>query len=626
MPTPRLSAAVARLGRVAQSSDPDATDGRLLAEFVQTNDEPAFRELVRRHGPMVLGICRRVTADAHLAEDAFQAAFLVLARRAAAVRPREAVRGWLYGVAHKTAQKARTMSARHRAREHPVAVLPDCPAPPGGETDHEVLRALEEEVAALPEYLRTAVVLCELDGLGRKEVAARLGLPQGTLSSRLAKARRILAGRLRKRGIALPTAGMGWALEQLASAAVPPRLASATAALPDGSVPVPPSVAALLQGVLRTMYLTKLKAVALGGLLTAIGICMAAFPGRSGAYAGQPAPQALAAKLADEKKLLLAAKPAGPGTLLLARKDKLVALTPDGKEGDEMTAPKDTGLSGAGWLSPDGTRAAFLVTENQPPSDTPPADPWPYKVVIHKLGADKPSATIDLPSYDRPIACWSPDGKKLAVSKMTAREPEVVFENALLDPDTGTSEPLALPAGTRVLDWSRDGKTFLVQGYDPKAKKSRLGLAAPGDKEVTPLCDLRDHPWFRAAGRLSPDGKRVLFIDADPEDKDARKWGMSGKPYLVDVATKKREALAEFPENAQCVGVAWVPDGKRVAYTWKQLHPDVLRKDMLSGDDAQVETEAFLVVADADGKNAKTVASDKIDNAVNPIFGSIDWR
>jgi RNA polymerase sigma factor (sigma-70 family) len=627
MPHPALSAAVARARRaVARPPDADDADGQLLARFARTRDDGAFAELVRRLGPMVLGVCRRLAGDDHLAEDAFQAAFLVLARRPEAVRAPGTVGGWLYGVAVRLARKARAMSARRHAREVPVPSVPDHASEHVESPDADALRALDEEVAALPDHLRAAVVTCELGGATRADAAARLGVPAGTLSSRLARARKLLTDRLRKRGVELPAAG----LAVLGHAAVPPRLAAKTSALATSAGPVPPAVSTLSNGEFRTMFLHKL-AVGLGCGLALAAACLAAWAAPSGAAAGEPpaaprVPLALAGKPADEKKVQPAAKPAGPGTLLLARKDKLVALTPEGKEGDELTAPKDTGLSGAGWLSPDGTRAAFLVTENQPPSATPPADPWLFKVVVHKLGADKPSATIDVPSYDRPTACWSPDGKKLAVSKMTAREPDVAFEDALLDPETGKTEKLDLPDGTRVLDWSRDGKTFLVQGYDPKAKKSRLGLAAPGGKEVTPLCDLRDHPWFRAAGRLSPDGKRVLFIDADPEDKDARKWGRSGKPYLVDVGTKKREALGEFPGDAQCIGVAWSPDGKKVAYTWVQLHPEVLKKDELTGADVQVETEAFLVVADADGKNAKTVASAKSANAASMIFGTIDWR
>jgi Tol biopolymer transport system component len=241
------------------------------------------------------------------------------------------------------------------------------------------------------------------------------------------------------------------------------------------------------------------------------------------------------------------------------------------------------------------------------------------------LGQDKPSRTVDYASHDCPIACWSHDGKKLAVSTVTAREPDVAFENVLLDPETGKSEAVTLPAHTRVLDWSRDGKTFLVQECDLKAKKSRLGLAAAGDKEVTVLCDLRDHPWWRASGRLSPDGKRVLFLDADPDDKDARKWGMSSKPYLLDVSTKKRELLGEFPENARAMGAAWAPDGKKVAFTWMQIHPDALKKDTLTPDDLSKETESFLIIADADGKNAKTLVSGKCP-LTKPVLLSIDWR
>src|SRR5262245_19886079 len=273
MPNAALSAAVARVGRAAVRlayPDPAETDGRLLGRFVQTRDEAAFRELVRRLGPMVLGVCRRIAGDHHSTEDAFQAAFLVLARRAADVVPREAVRGWLHGVAVRTAQKARAMSVRRRARELPVPSVPNRPAADPDAADPDALRVLDEEVGRLPDHLRAAVALCELEGVSRRDAAARLGVPEGTLSSRLAKARAVLAVRLRGRGIALTAAGLGAALGRPASSAIPSQLFDQTAAPSTSPAPVPPLVAALSNGVFRTMFLHKLKLAATAGVVLAL--------------------------------------------------------------------------------------------------------------------------------------------------------------------------------------------------------------------------------------------------------------------------------------------------------------------------------------------------------------------
>jgi RNA polymerase sigma factor (sigma-70 family) len=223
------------------------TDGELLECFVRQRDELAFAALVRRHGPMVLGLCRRVVGNPQDAEDAFQATFLVLVRRAASLGAPELVGNWLYGVAYRTARKARAISARRRQREAQVEELPQPAVEPEGGAA-ELWGLLDQELNRLPDRYRVPVVLCELEGRSRREVARLLCLPEGTLSSRLAAARKMLARRLSRRGLALT--GL--------TAAVAPSLAATTArAAVAGLVPAP--VCALAEGVLQTMMLSKLK-------------------------------------------------------------------------------------------------------------------------------------------------------------------------------------------------------------------------------------------------------------------------------------------------------------------------------------------------------------------------------
>src|SRR5262249_27991310 len=152
---------------------------------------------VHRHGPMVLGVCRRVLGNAADADDAFQAVFLVLARRAGELAGRPTVGNFLYGVAVHTALKAKAMAAKRRAKES-AAARPERADPPG---DADWRPVFDRELAALPEKYREPLVLHELEGLPRKAVAARLGLPDGTLSSRLATAKRMLAARLTRAGL-----------------------------------------------------------------------------------------------------------------------------------------------------------------------------------------------------------------------------------------------------------------------------------------------------------------------------------------------------------------------------------------------------------------------------------------
>jgi RNA polymerase sigma factor (sigma-70 family) len=275
----RVSDTLRRLQAV--DSHDAARDGDLLVDFVRHRDPAAFEQLVRRHGPMVLGVCRRVLGDAHDADDAFQATFLVLARRAAAVAPRDAVGNWLYGVAYRTALEARRMAARRRAREVHLAELPQ-PAVESETASPELSAVLDHELSRLPDRLRLPVVLCDLEGRTRREVARQLGIPDGTLSNRLAAARRLLAKRLASRGVTLSAGGLALLLARDGSATVPAGLVRSTieAAIAASSTVVPAAVSALTYEVIKAMYLAKLKTVS--AVLLVVGALLGAgvFGGR----------------------------------------------------------------------------------------------------------------------------------------------------------------------------------------------------------------------------------------------------------------------------------------------------------------------------------------------------------
>src|SRR5262245_35048102 len=223
-PTP----AVERLHRALVHHGADArSDADLLADFVRTRDAATAEVIVRRHGPMVWGVCRRLLGHHHDAEDAFQATFLVLARRPDAVRPPGLLGNWLYGVARRTALKARALAARRRARESTVAELPDSPTPePSGWAD--LRPVLDLELERLPAKFRAPIVLGDLEGKTRPEAARRLGWPEGTVNSRLAIGRKKLAARLTRRGLALSGGVLTVTLVEQAAARVPSEVLAET--------------------------------------------------------------------------------------------------------------------------------------------------------------------------------------------------------------------------------------------------------------------------------------------------------------------------------------------------------------------------------------------------------------
>ena len=276
----------------------DRTDGQLLDLFVRLRDERAFAAVVRRHGPMVLGVCRRVLGNAADADDAFQAAFLVLARRATAIDTQRPLAQWLHGVAYNTARKLRQSNARRTARVRPLAEITEPPAPSPDE-HNELLAVLDDELSRLPERYRALIVLCDLEGHTRKEVAHRLACPEGTVAGRQARARELLAARLTAR-VGTPAAGVLLAAltDRIASATLPATVTNTVRAVAIDNLVratanglISRRAADTTEGVLRAMFLKNVRAVAsvivCCGLVLASAVGLFHFTNAS----AQPAPE-----------------------------------------------------------------------------------------------------------------------------------------------------------------------------------------------------------------------------------------------------------------------------------------------------------------------------------------------
>jgi RNA polymerase sigma factor (sigma-70 family) len=250
----------------------DLSDGELLERFRVRQEETAFALLVQRHGSMVLGVCRRMLADSHAAEDAFQATFLVLVRKAASIRKRDSVASWLHGVARRIAVRARLQTARDHALERRSVAMPRAEACDEW-TWSELRRILDEELEQLPEKYRTPLVLCGLEGKTHEQAARELGCPKSSLSSRLVRARELLRERLTRRGITVSAVALAAMLTEKAPAAVPALLTITTvqAAMRKTGEAISANVATLTEEGIKAMGSSKAKAglALVAALLTA---------------------------------------------------------------------------------------------------------------------------------------------------------------------------------------------------------------------------------------------------------------------------------------------------------------------------------------------------------------------
>ncbi len=626
MPDTPLASVLRQLHELAAPRRPEEeTDCDLLRRFAGEQDRQAFEALVRRHGPLVLGVCRRVLRQEQDAEDAFQATFLVLARKAASLCNTGAVVSWLYGVAQRTARAAKRAAGRRHVHEARARSAPP-PDPAWEAAWREVQKVLDDEIGRLPDRLRAPFLLCHLEGQGRAEAARQLGLREGTVWSRLAQARKLLRGRLARRGITLSAVLGAAGITGCAGAvALPAGLMSSTARaaaalVQESAGDVSATVVALAEKAMRAMALARLKLVlALAAVLFAVGAAVMALPGPAPGPAAKAGPQPGPAAEGRAKDRYGDPLPPGAlvrmGTVRLRHKEggTCVAFTPDGRQ---LVTAADDGRArfwdlagGKELLTLRGAEhrvSALAITPDGKVLAT--ADGKTIRLWDAMRGRELRTIPCESDVRNPGPLVFTSDGATLAA---------ITKDGSIRLYQTATGkERLALPAqakGVRCLAFTTDGKGLVSVGGDAAAEPLRLWdlssgrltrevpIKSPGDIRVRPLALAPDGRtlavecatleriknargttvftqyrlclWDVAGGRerLRTEGERdVLWAAAFSADgKSVVTAGMGSHVRVWDATTGRLlVALESYPGGSrpEALGtVAFSPDGKRVA-------------------------------------------------------------